>query len=72
MKFKIYRASKFKGTSYHSTIFKIEDEASFSVEHWWVEMNTLEELLIFSKKHGELLLNTKLDTPEITIYEERR
>lgn len=64
MQFKIRRTSEYSGGSPCIEAVKIAEE------EYEVEINTLEQLLDFSKRHGDLVF--KGDPPSIEIYDDYR
>ena len=70
MRFRITRTSNYDGAQPCDEAYTLsgEDDPSERRCDWCVDIGTLEELLAFSQKYGELILNV-LSDPSIEIYD---
>ena len=73
MRFRIRRTSNYGDTPPCEEAYTVPGE--INPEKWWcdwyVNINTLEELLAFNKKHGDLVLMIR-NEPTIEIYDTYR
>ena len=70
MRFRIMRTSGLGYDSPCEGAYTLPDEHDPNnwYHKWYADLNTLEELLALSKKHGDLIINTEFE-PSIEIYD---
>ena len=70
MRFRITRTSNYDDAQPCEEAYTLsgEDDPSERRCDWYIHIDTLGELLAFSQKYGELILNT-LNDPSIEIYD---